>query len=113
MRRMCLWFTLLLFSFAFTVLESSQSNNTPKVTILKPIANKAIGQESMVPYKVEVKDVEDGFSGYDEIIANQVFMKFSWISEAGKLATYEAKEKANAKLYGIIAMNGCLNCHAF
>jgi cytochrome c len=67
----------------------------------------------LVSYKIEVKDVEDGFSGFDEITANQVFMKVSWISERKRLPAYEAKEKTNANLYRLIAMNGCANCHSF
>ena len=113
MRRLTLWLLLLLFASAFTVTHPIQSNNVPKVTILKPEVKIPIGNESIVPYKIEVKDIEDGFSGYDEITANQVFMKVAWISERSKLAGYEAKEKSSSDLYRIIALNGCSNCHSF
>ena len=83
------------------------------MTIVKPNSTVAIGNELLVPYKIEVKDVEDGFSGYDEITANQVFLKVSWISERKKLAAYEEKEKTSSNIYRMIAMNGCANCHSF
>ena len=113
MRILCLWLSLLLVAFAFTVPDIIQSNNVPRVTIVKPTESTPIGNEMLVSYKIEVKDVEDGFSGFDEITANQVFMKVSWISDRGKLPAYEAKEKSNANLYRLIAINGCLNCHSF
>jgi cytochrome c551/c552 len=113
MQIMYLLFWFFLSTLAYIAEHTIQSNNPPKVTLLMPDGKTPVNNGVIIPYKIEVRDAEDGFSGYDEIQRNEVFMKIGWISDSKKLAAYEAKEKKSENIYRLIAINGCVNCHSF
>ncbi len=103
----------LLYLISFTAHGQSVSeNNAPIVEIIKPKANKKLKCNSLVPYSISVKDVEDGNSAYEEI-ANFEIILLSKYLEDSSLAT-EYLENINKDLEPLFAMSKstCLSCHA-
>jgi len=62
--------------FAFSTIPSSKENQLPDVKIIFPANSSKFQWNSILPYKISVKDAEDGSSEYDEIAANEVFLRF-------------------------------------
>jgi len=89
-----------------------QDNHPPQVSFVKPAKSSSVKAHGTVDYSIEVKDAEDGFSGYQEIPAHEVFLRVGWISDKNQLATYQSESKKFERVYPMIAANGCLNCHA-
>ncbi len=89
-------------------------NNAPKVVITKPSSKYRFNWNSLIPYKITVKDKEDGNSEYDEIAANEVFLKVSYLADSANVKSYLANEAKNAEPVGLALMktSSCFNCHA-
>jgi len=88
------------------------ANHAPVVRILQPLNQSSYSWEDMVPYSVQVTDVEDGESKYQEIPSSEVLVKFQFAESSAKAATY-LKQKKIKDTIGITGMllSNCFNCH--
>lgn len=89
-------------------------NSTPKVVITKPSANDRFNWNSLIPYAITVTDKEDGNSEYNEIAANEVFLKIVYLPDSANVKTYLAAEAKKREPAGLTLMktSTCFNCHA-
>ncbi|WP_423149680.1 c-type cytochrome [Rubrolithibacter danxiaensis] len=115
-------FLLLFFASGFKILNSklatpinlgAQQNQAPVVKIVSPKNNSVFEWNAPVQYSIDVSDKEDGDSKYQEIAANEVFLKVKFVEES-KIAT-ELKNavKDDPPGFAAIKTSNCLNCHAF
>lgn len=89
-----------------------QENTPPEIKLLEPLPGGTIDAGRQVAYKIEVRDKEDGFSGYEEIAATEVFLKSKTVSDPARAKLYMAAEKKFQAAYQQFSINGCFNCHA-
>jgi cytochrome c len=89
-------------------------NNRPRVQIIEPENNSIHSLNSLIRYSVNVSDVEDGESKYDEIPASRVLMEVKF-REGKPPNFYQEDNKLKEEPVGLIhIMNSdCFTCHQF
>lgn len=106
----------LLCIIAITVLSSfsfqQQDNHIPVVEITAPVNGSTLTHGSILSYKINVTDKEDGTSKYEEITPGEVFLKVKYLASEKDVLTYLQKEKQLEKAFILMKQNGCLNCHS-
>lgn len=86
-------------------------NHVPVVEIAEPL-NNAVTRGSMIAYKINVTDKEDGSSQYEEIPQAEVFLKVKYLASAKQIPSYLQRENQFAKAFTIMRQSDCFNCHA-
>lgn len=79
---------------------------------MTPTANETFSWGTLIPFQIEVKDKEDGYTEYDEIVPNKVILTVHYLSESDK-ASKGAKEDFNRTIETLSFMGatGCFACH--
>lgn len=95
-------------SFSFV----QQVNQPPVVEIAEPAKNSTARRNSVITYKINVTDKEDGSSQYEEIPQAEVFLKVKYLSSAKQVSAYLQKENQFAKAFTIMRQSDCFNCHS-
>ena len=102
------FFYVLLFSF-----RNVQENTTPNVSIVAPTENSGLEWNSVIPYRINVNDKEDGNSEYEEIDKNEVILTVTYFPDASKIKKYVALEVAErSALLSKMATSNCFSCHS-
>ncbi len=102
------------FSGVHWLKNDNQQNNAPVVRLISPSSTKNVQWNSMISYKISVTDKEDGISDYNEIPANEVFLKIKFIPDSTKAKTYIQWEKNNlpdSRGISLIKSFSCFTCH--
>jgi len=105
---LCVVVASVLCSFSF----DQQDNHIPLVEIAEPANGSAVSGGSIIAYKINVTDKEDGSSKYEEIQQAEVFLKVKYLPSAKYISAYIQKEKQFGKTFTIMTQNNCFNCHA-
>ncbi len=94
--------------------EKQSNNNVPKVVITKPSTSELLNWNSIIPYTITVTDKEDGNSEYNEIAANEVLLKITYLPDSAKVKTYLAAAAKDPEPPGLslIKTSTCFNCHS-
>ncbi|MBC8768255.1 hypothetical protein H4O18_09645 [Arenibacter sp. BSSL-BM3] len=102
----CFYFLLGFSSF------QNQENNPPEIRIIVPFANSAFRWNSILQYEIQVLDVEDGNSEYDEISPNEVLLVVKHLQDSSEVKPYLQRE-ANTNYKPLVQMGNstCFNCH--
>jgi cytochrome c len=95
-------------SFSF----DPQDNHIPVVEIAGPVNGGTVIRGSVITYKINVTDKEDGSSKYEEIPEAEVFLKVKYLLSAKQVPAYLQKENQFAKAFTIMRQSDCFNCHA-
>ncbi len=104
--------TIALCSAGLIASLQSQQNNSPIVKILVPTDKSKHDLNTLVHYRIQVSDVEDGESEYDEIAANEVFLEVRYLPDASKV-NMDAMATADPKGLAAMKKSNCFTCHAF
>ena len=106
----------LTFYYLFTI--SSQvklpQNSPPKVLITQPSVENKLRWNSFVPFSIDVSDLEDGKSAYDEITPSEVLLQVQYLPDSSQLKKSRAensKPMHQALLH--MSRNNCFQCHRF
>ena len=86
-------------------------NHSPVVEIAAPANGSTVISGSIIAYKINVTDKEDGSSKYEEIQQAEVFLKVKILSSDRQISAYLQKEKQVGKTFTIMTQNNCFNCH--
>jgi len=101
------FFLALLFSF-----WSVQDNSAPKVRLVVPSENAQLEWNTVIPYRINVSDKEDGNSEYEEINKNEVVLTVTYFADSSKVKKYvEQEAAARADLLLKMASSNCFTCH--
>lgn len=92
--------------------QGQKVNHTPVVEILQPEALTAINWNTLIPYTIDVKDREDGYSAYEEIANGKVILLAKYLEEPSSVASYLARIEAHLEPLIVMSKSACLNCHA-
>ncbi len=97
--------------FHFSRILQKTENNPPEVRIVEPTIGQKLKWNSIVRFSIEVDDLEDGKSVYDEIPNNEVFLRVEFLRNDNDLNN--AMDGHQNWSNGLIAMsrNTCFNCH--
>ena len=95
-------------SFSFDPLD----NHIPVVKIAAPLNGRVAIRSSVIAYKINVTDKEDGSSEYEEIPQAEVILKVKYLPSAKQISSYLQKENQFAKAFTILRQSDCFNCHA-
>jgi len=107
----CVFFLFVAFGFPVLTLQQ-KPNNPPKVRLSLSTKEKFLKWNSLVPYSINVSDVEDGKSEYNEIPSNEVLLEVRFVSDtslAKKFASGEESAVLEVPLQ--IGKALCFNCH--
>src|SRR4051812_1557309 len=101
----------LLISIVFIV---QAPNHTPVIRISKPDNHTNYTWNSQVPYSVDVSDVEDGDSKFQEIQAGEVLVRLKYVANSVQASAYLKQKKFN-DTSGLMSMmiSNCFSCHGF
>lgn len=105
---LCVVTITVLSSFSF----QQQDNHIPVVEITEPVNGTPVTHGSIINYKINITDKEDGTSKYDEIIPGEVLLKLKYLPSEKEVSAYLQKEKQVEKAFILMKQNGCLNCHS-
>jgi cytochrome c len=103
-----------IFICAFSTLPGSKENQLPDVKIIFPANRGKFQWNSILPYKISVKDAEDGSSEYDEIAANEVLLRVSYLPDSSSAKKYlqeQAKQQSDPPGLSLMKVSTCFNCH--
>jgi cytochrome c len=95
-------------SFSFDPFD----NQVPVVEIAEPAKGTAIKRGSVIAYRINVTDKEDGSSKYEEIPQAEVLLKVKYLSSSKQISSYLQKETQFAKAFTIMRQSDCFNCHS-
>jgi cytochrome c len=92
---------------------SQTPNQAPVVRIIQPLKNARYSWNQLLPYSIEVSDLEDGESKYQEIQSAEVLVKLKYVENATRASAY-LKQKVFADSAGVMSMvmSNCFSCHA-
>ncbi|MGB5273829.1 MAG: c-type cytochrome, partial [Flavobacteriaceae bacterium] len=106
--------TYLVFGSSLCLLWSFlvQENAAPEVKLILTRGNEALEQNSLVSYRIEVSDKEDGISDYGEIPMNEVILSVKYVSDSSKVKAYLASHaNKNYRVLSWMGSNACFTCH--
>lgn len=89
-----------------------QDNDIPVVEIIDPSNRSTVSYGSVINYRINISDKEDGTSKYDEIQQTEVFLQLKYLPSEKDVSNYLQKEKQSEKAFILMKQNGCLNCHS-
>jgi cytochrome c len=100
------------FLIGFLVL-SQIPNHPPNVKFIQPPEKTNYSWNQLVPYSVEVSDLEDGESRFQEIQSAEVWVKLKYVENRQKESEY-LRQKKFPDSVGINNMvkSNCFNCHS-
>jgi cytochrome c len=104
---LCLVVASALCSFSY----NRKYNHSPVVEIAATANGSTVPPGSIIAYKINVTDKEDGSSKYEEIPQAEVFLKVKFLPSVQQIAAYIQKEKQTGKTFTIMTQNNCFNCH--
>ncbi len=91
---------------------SGQENEPPEVRIITPMAHEEFSWETLVPYEIDVKDKEDGYTEYDEISPDKVILTVRYLPESEKTAKGSNEDFDHTiKILSFMGTTGCFTCH--
>ncbi|MCW3116100.1 MAG: c-type cytochrome [Chitinophagaceae bacterium] len=105
---LCVVVASALCSFSFY----QKPNHSPLVEITAPANGSSVTPGSIIAYKINVTDKEDGSSKYEEIQQAEVFLKVKYLPSVKHISAYLQKEKQLGKTFTIMTQNNCFTCHA-
>jgi cytochrome c len=85
-------------------------NNPPEVRIRTPKDGASFAWNTLTRYAIEVSDVEDGASKYEEIALHRVFLEVTFLPEGRQRLS--KSQKADPPGLALIKDSDCFNCHA-
>lgn len=103
--------------FSFSKLNSTAStskNHPPVVKFINPGNRSHFTWNSIVPYTIDVDDIEDGKSQYNEISSNEILVKVRYLPDSIGLNKYllgESKSIAESNAILLMTSTTCFNCH--
>jgi cytochrome c len=90
----------------------AQENTAPEVKLVLTRGHGPLESNSLVPYRIEVADNEDGNSDYGEIPMNEVILSVKYVSDASKVKAYLASNaNNNYSVLSWMGSNACFTCH--
>ena len=92
--------------------QSKVENNAPVVQIIKPRANEQLKWNSLVPYSINVNDVEDGNSAYDEIANLEIILLIKYLEDSSLTTKYLNHIDQDLETLFTMSKKTCLICHA-
>ena len=99
----------------FRNVQLQQDNSKPQVRVSIPDGKNTFRWNSIVAYSIEVTDKEDGMSEYNEISANEVLLKVSFLADSLNtkkyLADIAAAPMENLAI-SLLMKSNCFTCHA-
>ena len=118
MKAILFCFTLLccVFIYSFKTVQLQQENSVPLVQITIPIGKNTFRWNAMVSYSISVNDKEDGMSKYNEIAANEVLLKVTFLTDSSDTKKFLAYTTPNSKenlAISLLMKSNCFSCHAF
>lgn len=87
-------------------------NNSPIVKLTEPSVNTSLDWNTLIPYKIEVNDEEDGNSAYEEINGREVILLVKYLDNPTRINAYLARIEEDLVPLITMAKSTCLNCHA-
>lgn len=106
---------LALATCCFSAVSSGRDpeNAPPQVRITSPPENGGFRWSSLVAFSIDVADAEDGKSEFNEIAANEVFLRIAYLPDASRMEKYAAEVARvdDGPLRKMSASN-CFTCHA-
>lgn len=109
--------TILLFLFgamslAYTSVQ--EQNHQPVVKIVSPVNNAVLDPGAPLTYQINVSDMEDGDTKYDEINVKEILLQVSYIKDKSKAQAIMVKPiGADPAGLAVIVRSNCFNCHNF
>lgn len=92
-------------------MEIQDQNNPPEVKITAPENNSTFEWNTLVSYVINVSDIEDGASEYQEIASNEVFLEVVYLPDASHVDGYlDSPTYIDARLE-MMKTSDCFNCH--
>lgn len=107
--------TILIACFCIIAANSkkiNQDNQPPKVIITKPSPNDRFNWNTLISYEINVTDKEDGASAYNEITANEVFLKIVYLPDSTLSKKYLNEDDFEPRALTLMKTSTCFNCHA-
>ncbi len=92
--------------------QSEVVNNVPVVEITKPKANERFKWNSLIPYSISVKDVEDGNSAYEEIANMEIILLAKYLEDSSSTSGYLDNLDQDLEPLFAMSKSTCLSCHA-
>lgn len=90
----------------------AQENTAPEVKLILTRGDGPLEPNTLVPYRIEVTDKEDGTSDYGEIPMNEVILTVKYVSDSSKANTYLASDaNKNNRALSWMGSNACFTCH--
>jgi cytochrome c len=98
----------------FIVLVGQTPNHTPVIRITQPANHSVCTWGSQVQYSVDVSDMEDGESKYQEIQPAEVLVRLKYAENSAQASAY-LKQKKFSDTAGLMNMmvSNCFSCHGF
>jgi len=98
----------------FAVLIGQTPNHAPVIGITQPANHSVYNWGSQVQYSVDVSDMEDGESKYQEIQPTEVLVRLKYTENSGQASAYLKQKKFNDTT-GLMNMmiSNCFSCHGF
>jgi cytochrome c len=98
----------------FVVLIRQPANHMPVVRILQPANYSVCSWGSQIQYSVEVSDMEDGESKFQEIQPAEVLIRLKYMGNQAEASAY-LKQKKISDTAGLMNMmiSNCFSCHGF
>lgn len=104
---------LALYCLAAAAPQGNDSQNAPpEVKMSRPAENGAFQWNTLVSYSIDVADSEDGKSEFNEINANEVFLKIAYLPDASQMEKYAVEvSKADDEPLRRMSAANCFTCH--
>jgi cytochrome c len=98
----------------FVVLIGQTPNHAPVIRITQPVNHSVYPWGSQVQYSVDVSDIEDGESKYQEIQPTEVLVRLKYAENSVQASDYLKQKKFNDTT-GLMNMmiSNCFSCHGF
>lgn len=91
--------------------QTKVENNPPVVEIIKPKPNEKVKWNSLIPYSISVKDVEDGNSAYEEIANLEVILLIKYLEDSSMTIDYLDHIDQDLEPLFAMSKSTCLICH--
>ncbi len=106
----------IIFMYGFKNLQLQQENSVPLVQLTIPDGKSTFRWNTMIFYSINVTDKEDGMSKYNEIAANEVLLKVTFLSDSSDTKKFLDNTTSNSKenfAISLLMKSNCFTCHAF